>query len=208
MHTLRHSRRTPWVTGSVLAVLVLAFSCAATAFAESGTDVLGAIRAELIPEGGTETAYGMRLELGLLPQFVGWWYTLVPDAEHDPRYVEALSGLVAPCCDDNPAYKCCCERDGGACNIIRSGKGLAAHLILDLDYAADTIQASVLQWLRFARADYYMAAALQERGYAPAQYGLTTTGSCYRGLCETPISAGGCGGMNDLIEPLLEGSQS
>ncbi|MFC2108893.1 hypothetical protein ACFLS5_05465 [Candidatus Bipolaricaulota bacterium] len=134
---------------------------------------------------------------------------MVPFVEADARYFDGLSALVAPCCDDNTAFSCCCEgEDGQACNIIRSGKGLAAHLIIDLDYDADQIAASVLEWFRFARSDYYLAAELVNRMIDPALYGLTVEGSCYRGLCGTPISEGGCGGMKELIEPTIETTES
>ena len=167
--------------------------------------LLEEIRVDLIPVGGAETAYGIPLSPHSLPQFVEWWYTIVPLVEHDPRYFDALTSLVAPCCDDNPAVKCCCENDEGqACNIIRSGKGLAAHLILDLGFDTEQVRVSVLEWFRFARPDYYLAAELEARGISPIPYGLTTEGSCYRGLCNTPISAGGCGGMVELIEPAIE----
>ena len=171
--------------------------------------VLEAIQAEIIPVESAETEYGIPLSLNSLPQFVGWWYTLVPLVEDDARYIDGLSVLVAPCCDDNPAFKCCCENDEGqACNIIRSGKGLAAHLIQNLDYSAEQVALSVLEWFHFARPDYYLAAELANRHMVPALYGLTTQGSCYRGLCDTPISEGGCGGMNELIEPSIETSTS
>jgi hypothetical protein len=170
--------------------------------------VLDELRAEIIPAEGTETAYGIPLSLTSLPQFVEWWYTLRPAVELDARYFESLNGLVAPCCDDNQAYKCCCETNGSACNIIRSAKGLASHLIHDLDYTADQVSASVMQWLQFARPDYYMADELRNRQMSPLYYGLTAQGSCYRGLCETPISQGGCGGMGELIEPAIETTES
>jgi len=145
-------------------------------------EVLEEIRAEIIPVEGAETEYGIPLSLTSLPQFVEWWYTLVPIVETDARYFDALSVLVAPCCDDNPAFKCCCESDEGqACNIIRSGKGLS---------------------------DYYLAAELQSRNIDPGLYGLTTEGSCYRSMCDTPISEGGCGGMKELIEPAIETIES
>lgn len=167
-------------------------------------EILAEIREEVIPSEGEETDYGIPLSLASLPQFVEWWYTLRPIAESDPRYFGALNPLVAPCCDDNQAYQCCCEKNGNACNVIRSAKGLASHLILNLDYDAGQVSASVLQWLQFARPDYYMAAELRSRSMSPMYYGLTTQGSCYRMMCETPISEGGCGGMEELIEPSIE----
>jgi hypothetical protein len=183
-------------------VSVLMSSSAVAQDDDSG--VLSELRAALIPEEGAETPYGIPLSLGSLPQFIEWWYTVVPRVERGPRYVAALSALVAPCCDDNPAFRCCCERSGQSCNIIRSGKGLAAHLIHDLDYDAEQVQASVLEWFRFARPDYYLADALVQQGAWPLRYGLTTKGSCYRQMCDVPISEGGCGGMNELIEPAIE----
>ena len=203
----KKERRMSWIVGIGLAVLAVVMVIGIAQ--ESANDSLTPLRAELIPEEGAETAYDIPLSLRSLPQFVGWWYTLVPSAEGDPRYEEALSALVAPCCDDNLAFNCCCEtEDGQACNVIRSGKGLAAHLILELDYSAEAVQESVLEWFRFARSDYYLAAALEEQGVWPGQYNLTTEGSCYRGMCNTPISEGGCGGMTELIEPALETTET
>ncbi|MEW5825734.1 MAG: hypothetical protein AB1778_02800 [Candidatus Bipolaricaulota bacterium] len=164
------------------------------------------IRNEIIPVEGTETSYGIPLSLTSLPQFIAWWTTKVPQVENEADYGWALGSLVAPCCDDNPVFHCCCEGGPGqACNLIRSAKGLAAHLFLDLEYSADEVRESVYEWLRFARPDYYVAAELATRGENPAAYGLTTQGSCYRGLCNTPISQGGCGGMNadEILEPTL-----
>jgi hypothetical protein len=176
---------------------------------ETDETVFEEIRAEIIPIEGTETEYGIPLSLTSLPQFVEWWYTVVPLVENDARYFDGLNVLVAPCCDDNAAFKCCCETDEGqACNIIRSGKGLAAHLIQDLDYDAEQVAASVLEWFRFARSDYYLAIELQSREIDPDLYGLTTQGSCYRGMCDIPISEGGCGGMKELIEPAIETTDS
>jgi len=164
---------------------------------------LDEIRSEIIPPAGRETAYGMTLSLDLLPTFIEWSYTLLPSVVNEPRYVEAMNALVAPCCDDNPMYRCCCEADGRACNLVRSGKGLAAYLIAQGEATAGSIEAAVLEWLRFARPDYYLAAELTARGVDPAEYGLTTYGSCYRGMCNLPISEGGCGGMDELIEPAI-----
>jgi hypothetical protein len=65
-----------------------------------------------------------------------------------------------------------------------------------------------LQWFQFARPDYYIAVALRERHMSPLYYGFTTQGSCYRGMCETPISEGGCGGMKELIEPAIQSTQT
>ena len=201
--SLRHLRMSG-IIGSVLALVGLVGMIAFTQ-ADTDTELLDEIRAEMIPVEGAETDYGIPLSLDSLPQFVGWWYTLVPLVEADTRYIDGLSALVAPCCDDNLAVKCCCENDAGqACNIIRSGKGLAAYLIHDLEYTTEQVTVSVLEWFHFARSDYYIAAEMESRQISPRTYGLTTQGSCYRGLCDTPISEGGCGGMKELIEPAIE----
>jgi hypothetical protein len=190
-----------WIVavGAVVLAVVVVLGIAQ----EPDASLLNEIRSEMIPAEGMPTAYGIPLSLSSLPQFVEWWYTLVPGAESDARYVDALSALVAPCCDDNTALKCCCETDGKACNIIRSGKGLAAYLIVEHNYDVDAVQASVLEWFRFARPDYYLAAELEARNVNPMPYGLTTEGSCYRQMCNVPISRGGCGGMGALNEPAI-----
>jgi hypothetical protein len=205
---MRHSmglreRKMSWIV-AMGAVILAAFLVIGMA-QEVDERLLEELRAEIIPAQGTETSYGIPLSLDSLPQFVEWWYTVVPSIEGDTRYVDALSALVAPCCDDNLAFKCCCETDEGqACNIIRSGKGLTAHLILEHDFDADKIRESVLEWFRFARPDYYLATELEARGVSPIPYALTTEGSCYRQMCDVPISQGGCGGMKEVIEPAIK----
>jgi hypothetical protein len=194
-------RRMSWIV--VMSAVVLAAFLLIGVAQGTDTALLEEIRADVVPAEGAETAYGIPLSLHSLPQFIEWWGSLVPLVEDDPRYYDALSALVAPCCDDNTAFRCCCEKNGQSCNIIRSGKGLAAHLIHDLDFETEQIRASVFEWFRFARPDYYLAAELEARGVSPIPYGLTTEGSCYRGLCNTPISQGGCGGMQELIEPAI-----
>jgi len=194
------------MSGSVWlgAIIVLAVVAVLGVAQEKDGGLLAEIRAEIIPVEGIETAYGIPLSLGSLPEFVEGSFTIVPSVEKDARYIDSLTALVAPCCDDNTAYHCCCEKGGQACNIIRSGKGLAAYLIRDLNFEPEQVQASVLEWFRFARPDYHLAAELDARGFDPADHGLTTYGSCYRGMCDTPISQGGCGGMKELIEPAIE----
>lgn len=185
-----------WITASAVA--------ATADGTDPSDDLLDVLTQEIIPAEGMETFYGEELSFELLPQFVQAWYDLVPAAERDERYQTALEELVAPCCDDNTMFVCCCEQGGQACNIVRSGKGLAAQLILDAenDYTVEQIRAAVFQWLMFARPDYYLAAELEARDIDPEAYGLTTYGSCYRGMCAVAVSQGGCGGMNELIEPL------
>jgi hypothetical protein len=192
-----------WSRRGLALALVAILALALSATSNDG-DPVDEIQAELISVEGTETSYGISLTLESLPLFIDWSFTLVPLVESDPRYYDALSSLVAPCCDDNTAHKCCCEDGGQSCNIIRSGKGLAAYLIFELDYTTEAVAESVLEWFHFARPDYYVAAELEARGINPRSFDLTTRGSCYRSMCSTPVSEGGCGGMNELIEPAID----
>jgi hypothetical protein len=200
----------PWILiGGVAVVAAASIAVGLSLAAGPSTGAADQIRAELIPSQGTETTYGIPLSLTSLPQFIAWWTSLVPAAQDRPEYADALKSLVAPCCDDNTAFHCCCEtQPGQACNLIRSAQGLAAHLVLELGYTTDQVRQNVLQWLEFARPDYYIAADIAARGLNPASYGLTTQGSCYRGLCGDPISQGGCGGMSGLVEPTIAGGNA
>jgi len=166
-----------------------------------------AIREEIIPREGTVTNYSLPLSLGNLPQFLDWYYDIDLDTKESGVLRGALIKLAAPCCDDKTMFRCCCERGERGCNLVRSGKGLASYLIHDEGYTAEEVREAVLQWLHFARPDYYVARELKDRGFNPRHYNLSTFGSCYRQLCEVPISQGGCGGMNELTEPAIEGEE-
>ena len=158
--------------------------------------VLDSLKTELIPKYGQQTDYGIPLDLRNTAQFVEWFYTIELNESEQALKDSALSALVAPCCDDNSAATCCCE-----CNLTRSVWGLSAYLIRDRAFDEEGVRQAAFDWLRFARPDYYIAAALEERGYEPSEFGLTTYGSCYRGICEFPLTEGGCAGMTELIEP-------
>jgi len=165
------------------------------------------ISKEITPAAGTQTDYGIPLSLQSLPLFISWKDEIVLAEGEEIVFHDALVQLVAPCCDDNNAFQCCCEKGGARCNLVTSGKGLAAHLIREKGYTVDQVRDAVLQWFRFARPDYYVASALEKEGIEPGLYGLTTQGDCYRGMCEVPISRGGCGGMGELVEPAIQGGQ-
>ena len=170
-------------------------------------EFLAAIYQELIPPAGAQTGYGVLLDLANLPVFIDWYYGISLDAEGERVFHDALIELVAPCCDDNTMVRCCCEKGERACNLVRSGKGLASYLIHDMEYDVEQVREAVLQWLRFARPDYYAARELEERGIDTRRYDLTTLGSCYRQMCVIPISQGGCGGMDELMEPAIQGDR-
>ena len=199
------------VAGSV--VLAMACGVALSGLALAGTGAgndatYQRIYSQVVPAAGTETGYGIPLALESLPQFIAWRDTVALTAPETQAFHDALVEVPAPCCDDETAFQCCCEKSGQRCNIVTSAKGLAAYLIHTKKYSIEETKAAVVQWLTFARPDYYMAKALAAEGLDPAVWNLTAKGSCYRGLCETPISQGGCGGMGKLIEPAIEGSKS
>lgn len=205
----RMSRRMGWfVRVSVVLGLVAGLAMSLLALAGQGqpkdTTMYERIYAEVIPAAGAETSYGIPLSLENLLQFIGWKDTIVLSPVEERVFHDALVQIPAPCCDDNTAFQCCCEKGGRRCNIVTSAKGLAAYLVHEKGYTGDQVRDTVLEWLRFARPDYYVAQALEAEGLNPATYGVTTEGSCYRGMCEVPISQGGCGGMGKLIEPTIE----
>jgi len=158
-------------------------------------DPLAELYTEIVPTAGTETKYGIPLALENAPQFASWYYEIKLSPEELEVIQEALAPLVAPCCDDNPLLRCCCERKGKICNLVRSARGLAAWLVQEKGFTADEVRDAVLEWLRFVHGDYYVTKALADRDIPPSRYGLTTYGACYRRLCEVPLSLGGCGGM-------------
>lgn len=58
--------------------------------------------------------------------------------------------LRAPCCDDNPLAKCCCERGGLICNVVRTARGLEVCLV-HKGYSAAEAAEAMEQWLRFVQ---------------------------------------------------------
>lgn len=188
-------RATDWTRFS-LCLLAIVGIVATVAFAQETTDVLEALEAELIPEYGAQTQYGIRLDLRNTAQFIDWYYEIELSVDEASIKDQALGALVAPCCDDNSAATCCCE-----CNLTRSVWGLSAHLIRETGYGIEAVRDAAFEWLRFSRPDYYLAAALEEEGLDPQSFGLTTYGSCYRGICNYPVTEGGCAGMTDLVMP-------
>jgi hypothetical protein len=146
------------------------------------------------PQTGDATAYGLSLSLNNAATFLQYYeqYSLTPEQEAIKR--EALTPLLAPCCDDNPMYTCCCP-----CNLAKSVWGLSARLIVVDGYDAPAVREAALQWLRFIRRDYYKARELEQQGLNPRTFGVYAGKSCYEGRCELPFRQGGCGGMGELI---------
>ena len=146
------------------------------------------------PQEGDTTSYGMTLSMSNGPTFLQYHEQYTLTAEQEAIKYEALTPLVAPCCDDNPMYTCCCP-----CNLAKTVWGLSAYLIVEKNYDATAVREAAFQWLRFIRRDYYKVHELQEQGLDPRAFGLTHVNSCYEGRCDLPFRQGGCGGMSGPI---------
>ncbi len=165
--------------------------------------MLAKLRAELIPEAGKLTAYGIALSLANAQHFADWHYTIQLTLEQEAVWVEALAAIPAPCCDDNSVLKCCCQAHGRICNLTRSAQGLAKWLIVHRGYGVGEVQAAVLEWLRFLVPNYYLARALEEQGLDPRNFGLQSHEAYeayYQKRCEEALDRGGCGGMDLAVK--------
>lgn len=146
------------------------------------------------PQEGDATSYGVTLSMSNAPTFLQYYDQYPLTAEQEAVKKEALDALVAPCCDDNPMYTCCCP-----CNLAKTVWGLSAYLIVEKDYDATAVREAALQWLRFIRRDYYKARELEQQGLNPQTFGVYAGKSCYEGRCDLPFRQGGCGGMTGPI---------
>ena len=151
------------------------------------------IAAEIIPQEGDQTSYGISLSLNNTQRFIDYYNETTLTSEQKSTMRNALFPLKAPCCDDNSMATCCCP-----CNLAKSVWGLSSYLIVEKNYGVDQVRESALQWLRFIHSDYYVIQELKNRGTDPAMYGLSHENACYVGECELPFVDGGCGGMGDL----------
>ncbi|MFO8034378.1 MAG: hypothetical protein R6U88_04335 [Candidatus Bipolaricaulota bacterium] len=159
-----------------------------------------ALYEEIVPAEGTETIYDIPLAWENAEMFLEWNYRLYDNLSPGEMEVvlELLDPLVAPCCDDYDLPGCCCEGSDLLCNLVRTARGLAAHMAVEGEFTVEEMRDAVLEWLQFVHGDYYVAADLADQGVDVEQYGITTHGACYRGLCEAPLTEGGCGGMHEL----------
>jgi hypothetical protein len=202
------TRRRLVILVAMLAGLVLLAGCGSedsTAAGETNPMPDGSLAADIwgriVPAAGTQTAYGTPLSFGNTQRFIDWYNTIALTPAQEAVKAEALSGLVAPCCDEYPAATCCCE-----CNLSRSVWGLCAYLIKRKGYTFQEVRDAAVQWLHFIRPDYYVAAALVAQGRDASLYGISTESSCFTDRCELPFYArrgaqilGGCGGMDELV---------
>ncbi len=197
---IRVRKRNLW-KGIALVVLGAALVGGMAVLAASqGKPFLNALYAENVPGEGTETAYGLPLAWENAQKFAAWYDAIRLTAQEAKTLEEALAPLRAPCCDDNPLARCCCERGGLICNVVRTTRGLGAYLV-QAGYEPEAVTAAMDQWLRFIHGDYYVARALAELGEDPLAYALfrPENGACYRSLCPAPLREGGCGGMGPQV---------
>jgi len=153
----------------------------------------GDVRAQIIPNAGDATAYGVPLSLDNTQAFIDYYETSSLTAEQERILEDALLALKAPCCDDNPMSTCCCD-----CNLATSVWGLSSYLVAEEDFGVGQVRESASQWLRFISSDYHVGQELADRGVDPDRYGLPKGDSCYTGRCELPFGQNGCGGMGAL----------
>ncbi len=199
---MRATRKRVWIVLTLGTLLAGGLFGVATS--QSRTSLLAELYAAEVPAEGTETFYGLPLNWENAQQFATWYDEIELTSKEAKVLDQALSPLQAPCCDDNPLAKCCCEVGGLICNIVRTARGLGKYLVRS-GYAAEQVTQAMDQWLRFIHGDYYVAKALVARKENPLRYGLfkPENGACYRGLCNVALKAGGCGGMGKevLVEP-------
>lgn len=160
---------------------------------------LSKLEKEIIPAVGTQTSYGIPLSWANAVKFAYWYDEIDLSSSEAKTLHQALSPISTPCCDDTRLVRCCCEKTGQICNLVRGARGLAAWLIQQQGFSADETTGAVKTWVTFAHRGYYLAKELGKRGFSPARYGLTTEGSCYRSACNIPLRQGGCGGMGPEV---------
>ena len=193
----RKRRNWLWLAAVIvsLAVVPAVFFLTRTPSTPQEEISLSELEKELIPAVGTATSYGLPLSWNNAVEFANWFDETDLSSSEEKTLRKALSPISTPCCDDTQIVKCCCEKSGQICNLVRSARGLAGWLIQQRGFSANETSAAVQTWLAFAHRGYYLAKALSKQGISPARYGLTTEGSCYRSECDLPLQSGGCGGM-------------
>ncbi len=92
---------------ALLALALLAVSGCASSQPERANYVTPQrVRAEIIPQEGTSTSYGIPLSLENTQQFIDFYNSVTLTAEQEQVKQDALGALRAPCCDDNTMYDC------------------------------------------------------------------------------------------------------
>ena len=171
---------------SLLAVLLLGAAAQAELRCRdpAHTAILKALYAEIVPQPGTPTIYGIPLSHWNVRKFAAWYASIRLFPRELAVYGEALAPLRAPGCGDLPLDRCCppggSKPQEGVCGLVRSAQGLARWLVRR-GFDADDVRAAVEQWLHFLFPSYFLSLALQERGIDPTSCGLPVAGICCKG---------------------------
>ena len=107
-------------------------------------------------------------------EFIGYYHTIELTPEQEAIKKEVLGSMPAACCSGSSAYTCCCP-----CNLSKTIWGLSNYAIAKQAADARQLRALVDAWMGFVNPDGY-------RGNA-----------CYQGGCDSSLSGGGCGGMQE-----------
>jgi hypothetical protein len=101
------SKKVLYVALPLLATALLILGgCGASQPEQAGVVTPEGIAAEIIPQEGDSTSYGLPIALTNTQRFIDYYdsITLTPAQESIRR--EALLPLKAPCCDDNSMHDC------------------------------------------------------------------------------------------------------
>jgi len=89
----------------VLALLVVV-GCSVTQPPKPDVVTPEEIAAEIIPNEGDPTPYGIPLALDNTQRLIDYYNTITLTPEQESIRRDALQPLKAPCCDDNSMYRC------------------------------------------------------------------------------------------------------
>ena len=126
----------------------------------------------------TMTALGgtlvFRDRLAQSREFMGYYHTIELTDEQEAIKKEVLGAMPAACCSGSTAYTCCCP-----CNLSKTIWGLSNYAIAKHGADAKQLRVAVDAWMGFVNPNGF-------RGNA-----------CYQGGCDSSISGGGCGTMQE-----------
>ena len=107
-------------------------------------------------------------------EFMGYYHTIELTDEQEAIKKEVLGAMPAACCSGSTAYTCCCP-----CNLSKTIWGLSNYAIAKHGADAKQLRVAVDAWMGFVNPNGF-------RGNA-----------CYQGGCDSSISGGGCGAMQE-----------
>lgn len=107
-------------------------------------------------------------------EFIGYYHTIELTDVQEALKKEVLGAMPAACCSGSTAYTCCCP-----CNLSKTIWGLSNYAIARHGADAKQLRAAVDAWMGFVNANGFGGNA------------------CYQGGCNSAMSGGGCGGMQE-----------